>query len=177
LNLYYYSWGDSNPKGRPLTVYRITSDWDEARVNYNRRPSIAATVSASEKIPSNEGVRMSWDLTDDVQQYVNNPEINFGWEIMDETHWGDFNVPAAYFYPKEFGASSFVPSFIFGRITNKVVEGDVITFEAVKTRVIYFSPVTFYTYSSNEKITIEKGHIDWFGGRFIFALCKVSPIY
>ncbi|MFA5101870.1 MAG: DNRLRE domain-containing protein [Candidatus Thermoplasmatota archaeon] len=100
LNLYYYAWGDSNPAGRPLTVYRITSDWDEMTVNYNTRPSKSSNVSATQKVPSAHGVGMSWELTEDVQQYIDDPASNFGWEIMDETYWGWYDVPVAYFKPK-----------------------------------------------------------------------------
>ncbi len=101
LNLYYYDWGDTNPVGRSLTVYRITSDWQEMTVNYNTRPSKTSNVSASENVPGSMGVGMNWDLTEDVQQYVDNPGINFGWEIMDEAYWGWYDVPVAYFTPKE----------------------------------------------------------------------------
>ena len=102
LNLYYYAWGDSNPAGRPLTAYKITSDWQEMTVNYNTRPSKASTISASKNVPGSAGVGMSWELTQDVQQYIDDPGINFGWEIMDETYWGYYDVPVAYFYPKEY---------------------------------------------------------------------------
>ncbi|MBN2599049.1 MAG: DNRLRE domain-containing protein, partial [Candidatus Thermoplasmatota archaeon] len=100
LNLYYYAWGDSNPAGRPLTVYRITSDWDEMTVNYNTRPSKSSNVSATQKVPGSPGVGMSWELTEDVQEYVDDSASNFGWEIMDETYWGWYDVPVAYFKPK-----------------------------------------------------------------------------
>jgi hypothetical protein len=58
-----------------------------------------------------------------------------------------------------------------------MVEGDVITFEAVNIKVIYINPVAIYTFSSNEMVTIAKGHIGLVGGGFILTLCKVSPIY
>ena len=73
-----------------MTAYKVTSDWQEMTVNYNTKPSKATTISASENVPGSVGVGMSWDLTEDVQQYVDNPEINFGWEIMDETYWGSY---------------------------------------------------------------------------------------
>ncbi|HIG99807.1 MAG TPA: DNRLRE domain-containing protein, partial [Thermoplasmata archaeon] len=64
LNLYYYDYGNSNPAGRPLTVYQVTSDWDEMSVNFNTQPSKATTVSQSENVPGSIGEWMSWDLTD-----------------------------------------------------------------------------------------------------------------
>ena len=35
LNFYYYSWGDNNPVGRDLNLYRITSIWKEDTVTWN----------------------------------------------------------------------------------------------------------------------------------------------
>ena len=102
LNLYYYDYGNTNPAGRPLTVYQVTSDWDEMSVNFNTQPSKATTMSASVNVPGSTGVGMSWDLTQDVQEYIDNPGVNFGWEIMDETYWGYYEVPAAFFYSKEY---------------------------------------------------------------------------
>jgi hypothetical protein len=177
LNLYYYEYGDTNPAGRPLTVHRITRDWDESRVNYNRRPSKAMEASASEPVPYSVGVGMKWDLTKDVQKYVDNPGINFGWEIMDETHWGDFGVPVAHFYSKEYNAPSYFPALLVGIIANKTVSGDTITFEAVRTRVIYFNPFTTYLCTMHQLVTMQKLHIGRVGRLFIFTFCKVVPIY
>jgi hypothetical protein len=69
-------------------------------VNYNTRPSKSTNVSATKNVPSSPGVGMSWELTEDVQQYIDDPASNFGWEIMDETYWGWYDVPVAYFKPK-----------------------------------------------------------------------------
>jgi len=70
-----------------------------------------------------------------------------------------------------------VRAFIFGKITNLSSQGDYIQFEAVKTRVIIFSPFSFITYVSGEKFTIPNDYI----GRmiissrymYIIALCKI----
>jgi parallel beta-helix repeat protein len=66
-----------------------------------------------------------------------------------------------------------VRAFIFGKITNLSSQGDYITFEAVKTRVITFSPPSFNTYVSGEQFTISKDYKGWVGTRFIFTLCKI----
>lgn len=68
----------------------------------------------------------------------------------------------------------FQTAFIFGKITNLSTQGEYITFEAVKTRVITFSPFNFITYVSGEKFTISKEYQGFIGAQFIFALAKVS---
>jgi len=70
--------------------------------------------------------------------------------------------------------------FIFGKITNLSSQGGYITFEAVKTTVITFSPsFSFNTYESGEKFIISN---DWIGRiiitprhMYMVALCK-KPI-
>jgi hypothetical protein len=99
VNVYAYL--IRNTAGRPLTVYKVTSDWHEMSVNYSTKPSKATTASDSENVPGSVGKWMSWDLTKDAQQYVDNPGSNFGWEIIDEANWGKDNVPSPYFYSKE----------------------------------------------------------------------------
>lgn len=64
-------------------------------------------------------------------------------------------------------------AFIFGKITNRSYQGEYITFEAVKTRVITFSPFNFITYVSGEKFIISKKYQGFIGAQFIFALAKV----
>jgi hypothetical protein len=122
---------------------------------------------------------MSWDLTSDVQQYVDHPETNFGWEIMDETMWGGGYVPATHFYSKEYTSSppSYFPAFIFGSISHKVAEGNIITFNAVHTKVVYFFPLTVVTATTNQTITIKRLHFGVISGGFVCAFCEVSPIY
>ena len=112
LHLYYYKWWDNDPAGRSLTCYRATSDWDEATVTWNTQPTRASDPSAAAIVPHQPGAWMTWDLTDDVQAFIDDPEvINHGWEIMDEKPWNWVNIPTTYFRTKEFAedSSSFTP--------------------------------------------------------------------
>lgn len=177
LHLYYYEYGDMNPSGRPLTVYRLLRNWDEHKTNYNRRPPKAKTVSATSLVPIVPQVGMQWNLTADTQLFINSPGKNFGWEIMDETRWGDLNVPAAHFYSKEFFEPSYVPALMIGKIANKTVHGILISFQAVHTNVLYCFPFAFFTYSSNETITIQRTHVGLVTRSFICVWCKTRPIY
>jgi len=64
-------------------------------------------------------------------------------------------------------------ALIFGKITNLVTIDNAITFEAVKTRVMIFSPFSFNTYVSGEKFIISEEYFGFVGVRYIFALCKI----
>ena len=106
LNLYYYGWWDNNPAGHPLTCYRITSGWDEADVTWITRPSWLpdGQWTDSAKVPGSTGTWMTWDVTADVQAFVDGAESNFGWIIRDETYWGKPNIPMIGFRSKEYGS-------------------------------------------------------------------------
>lgn len=45
---------------------------------------------------------MTWDVTNDVQSFIDGTQDNHGWIIMDTTTWRQFNIPIMYFYAKEF---------------------------------------------------------------------------
>ncbi len=100
LYLYYYRWQDSNPAGRPLTCYRITSNWNEGTTTWNTQPTRASTVTSSATVPSSFQW-MHWDVTDDVENFVNGSVNDYGWMIMDETYWGGGSIPLMGFYSKE----------------------------------------------------------------------------
>jgi len=78
-----------------------------------------------------------------------------------------------FFYPVNIETKPNTWAFIFGKITNLSSQGEFIQFEAVKTRVIIFSPFSFNTYVSNEKLTVSKDYRGLIGVRHIFALCKI----
>jgi len=105
LNLFYYKWSENFPVGRPLTLYRITSDWDEAIVTWNTRPSYNTAVTSMATVPSSPNVWVEWDVTSDVEIFVKGQEINYGWQIMDETYWGMFDIPATWFHQKEYSGN------------------------------------------------------------------------
>ena len=67
----------------------------------------------------------------------------------------------------------FRTAFLFGRITNLSTLGEYITFNAVKTRVLVFSPFSFNTYMSGEQITISKEYHGIVDAKHIIALGKL----
>jgi len=104
LKLYYYRWKDNNPAGRALNCYRATSNWNEGTVTWSSQPDYASQITASTAVPSSYNW-MIWDVTDDVQGFVDNDFSHFGWKITDENYWGGANIPICYFYAKEYGGS------------------------------------------------------------------------
>jgi len=104
LNIYYYAYDENNPAGRDLTLYRVTSDWDEDTVTWNTRPSIASAVTSYDVVPNSPGSWMEWDVTSDVNDFVDENKVNYGWQIMDEQYWGGYDVPDSKFRSKEYGS-------------------------------------------------------------------------
>ena len=103
LKLYYYYWWDNNPAGHDLKLYKITSSWDEDTVTWNTQPSYASQPTTYSTVPSSTGVWMEWDVTSDVQDFVDGDATNYGWKITDEYYWGKYNIPITYFRSKEYG--------------------------------------------------------------------------
>jgi len=102
LFLYYSDWYDNNPVGRDLTLYKITSDWNENTVTWNTRPIITDNYTSFSIVPTSYSW-MIWDVTEDVKDFVNEVETNYGWQIMDENYWGTFDIPTTQFKTKEYG--------------------------------------------------------------------------
>ena len=182
LNLYYFMWKDTNPAGRPYTVYQVTSEWNEMTITYATKPNIAATLCAVQYVPESVGSAMTWELTEAVQYAIDNPESNFGWQIMDENYWGTFDVPNAHFYSKEYDMppERYKSAFIIGKISNINLHNEVISFEAINLRVMLLSsilnPLFYHSQgqTTSELLMIKKHPLGLFTNRFIFAFCEVS---
>ncbi|GEM_PF-2642261 len=102
LNLYYYNWQGSNPVGRYLSAYRIEEEWDESSVTFNNQPNTSSEYPTVSPVNSEYGW-MTWDVTRDIQEFVNGTIALYGWKIMDEEYWGQEDAPLSMFYSKEHG--------------------------------------------------------------------------
>jgi hypothetical protein len=102
LYLYYYDCAFNNCQNRDLTCHRITSGWNEGTVTWNTRPDTTSVATSHSIVPPNYSW-MDWDVTSDVQDFVDGHETNYGWEIMDTTTWREFDIPDSRFRAKEFG--------------------------------------------------------------------------
>lgn len=102
LNLYYYNSSGSNAAGRTINLYRLTSSWTEETVRWNTKPSVAVVAASSSTVPELLGQWMTWDVTDEVQYYVQERAV-YGWMITDKNAWEQANIPTMYFRTKEHG--------------------------------------------------------------------------
>ncbi len=101
IHLYYYNWSGTNPAGRNLTMYFVTSSWTEYFINWKTQPTYRLIPSNSVLVPSSKGEWITWDVTNDVQ-YLVEARVNYGWKITDEDSWKQSNIPMVYFRTKEF---------------------------------------------------------------------------
>jgi len=109
LKLYYHHWRDNNPKGHKLKLYRIMEDWDEDTVTWNNSPERSLDSSSSSIVPYSTDTWIVWDVTEDVQKFINGNLPNYGWEIVDITYWGMPDIPTIYFCSKEYDDSDYIP--------------------------------------------------------------------
>jgi hypothetical protein len=70
----------------------------------------------------------------------------------------------------------FQKTIIFGKITNLSTQGEYITFEAVKIKMIIFSGFSLNNYISGEQMIILKDYRGLVGVRYILAFCKTINI-
>jgi len=100
LSLYYYGYHEENPVGRTLCLHRLTSPWDEQTVTWKTHPLNTTEILATATIP-NEFSWVHWDVTSDLQTTREQGASHEGWQITDETRWGNVNIPIILFKAKE----------------------------------------------------------------------------
>jgi len=101
LRLWYSNYADTNPQGRKLNLYAIISDWNESTVTWNTHPSYAFQLSDYATVPWSTGVWMEWNVTIDIQSFIDGNLSLYGWKIADEKYWGSSNIPITCFSSKE----------------------------------------------------------------------------
>src|SRR3990167_8586807 len=70
---------------RTYEAYRITAGWAEGSLTWNNQPVVAAGASSSVSTGTSDNVWMEWDVTSDVQNFVNGVNTNYGWMIKDSS--------------------------------------------------------------------------------------------
>ncbi len=112
LSLYYYRYDDTDPEGREITCHRILESWDEMTVTYNSMPNSDPVECASTMLPG-YFTWVDWDVTSEVNDFVNNGDENYGWMIRDyKDPWGTFDIPQQYYYSSD--AADFHPMLFIG---------------------------------------------------------------
>ena len=105
LYLFYYDYGDNNPKNRVLTIYEIIENWNEETVTWNTKPDYNTQSIGTSTVPTSINKWMRFDVKSDVQDYVSTTNNTFyGWQIIDEVDWNSVNIPQVYFRTKEYGS-------------------------------------------------------------------------
>ena len=118
LEIYYFDWSDNLPEGREISAYKIIEEWDEITVTWNNKPDIYEIPTNKSIIPSSIKKYMTWDVTNDIQNFLIGGDNNFGWELIDQSYWGEYYIPRSIFLSKEYG--SFKPKLkIFYEYNNK----------------------------------------------------------
>ncbi|HUT00754.1 MAG TPA: DNRLRE domain-containing protein, partial [Candidatus Thermoplasmatota archaeon] len=98
LSLYYYRYDDTNPIGREITCHRILESWDEMTVTYNTLPNSDAVECSSTILPG-YFTWVNWNVTSEVDDFINSGDDNYGWMIRDyKAPWGGVNIPQQYYY-------------------------------------------------------------------------------
>jgi len=106
LNLYYYDNDNGNPAGRSLNLYRVTSDWSEDTVTWNDGRPTNSQFRSKIVVPSSPNQWMQWDVTNDIQGFVDGTQNNYGWKIYDDVGC-ILNSIQTIFRTKEYG--SYIP--------------------------------------------------------------------
>jgi hypothetical protein len=102
FHLFYNKWTSTNPAGRMLNVYRITSDWNEDTVTWNTAPTYNPAASAFSPVPATVNLWMEWDVTSDIEEFVSGT-TNYGWRLRDDNYWGGPDIPLSQFRTREAG--------------------------------------------------------------------------
>lgn len=102
LHLYYCGWSDNNPEGRPLCAYRVLADWNEDTITWRTEPPCSSEATDCVPVPPDTRVWMVWDVTSDVQAYLDGQVHNYGWKIADTAYWGQINIPTSRLCSKEY---------------------------------------------------------------------------
>jgi len=101
LKTYCYEQNYYNQSNLSLCIYRITNNWNEENITWDNQPSYASENSSHIIVPAFEDSWLEWDVTPDVQDYINGTISCYGWKITDENNWGHFNIPEFIFRSKE----------------------------------------------------------------------------
>lgn len=83
LNLFFSRIQETDPYGREISCYRILNDWDEKTIHWNNKPSNSESLTSSAIVPASVNNWIEWNVTNDVQSFINGSLQNYGWMIID----------------------------------------------------------------------------------------------
>lgn len=103
---YEYSCYYTNPIGRTYNIHRIEDNWNENSVRWNNRPDYDNTVTDSDIVPYDYNW-MTWNVTEDVQDFADGTHYNYGWLIKDDNEENCYSC--SYFRSNEYSNSNYRP--------------------------------------------------------------------
>ena len=181
----FYSIGKkygSAPENQPLSkdaMVHYTTYPPQADFTYSTNKLSVIFNASSSNDPDGNITAWSWDFGDGnggaeeivTHNYLSSGTYNVTLAVIDNDGFKD-SIAKKITVEKEPESQK---ALIFGMITNLSNQGEYITFEAIKTRVITCKPFSFHKYVSGETCIISKdnGYLGFIGERYIFALCEI----
>jgi hypothetical protein len=101
LRLYMYA---APSASRTYDAHRVTASWTETGIDWNNEPAVAGSPTSSVATGTTSDVTLAWDVTADVQAFVDGTTNN-GWRIKDDTD-GALVSRLAEFRSAEYGTAS-----------------------------------------------------------------------
>jgi len=104
------------PDGRNSTnqIRRVLDNWDENELTWNNQPSVSKQITDFVLLVKDENdVWISFNVTSDIQGFVNGEQDNFGW-MIEEPVYNIINMgdTEAKYKSDEFGNSSVRPMLV-----------------------------------------------------------------
>jgi hypothetical protein len=96
LSLFYYEYSLEIPTGREITCHRILEHWDEMTVTFNTMPDFDLMKCASMIVPGNY-TWVDWNVTTEVNDFINGGDMNYGWMIRDNKPYSSHNINEYYY--------------------------------------------------------------------------------
>ena len=96
LSLFYCEYNLETPVGREITCHRILENWDEMTVTFNTRPDFDPVECASAIVPENY-TWIDWNVSSEVNDFINGGDINYGWLIRDNKPYSTHNINEFYY--------------------------------------------------------------------------------
>lgn len=80
--LYLYKSGhNGTPTAINLGAHRVTASWSETTITWNNQPTFSASATWSITPPTTNNIYLGWNVTSDVQGFVDGSYQNYGWCI------------------------------------------------------------------------------------------------
>ena len=141
LSIYRSDTG-SNPTGKTVKIYRVTEDWNESDITWNNQPNSVSVETDSATIPSGQ-TWLEFNVTGDVQGFINGSYDNYGWVIKCSDCPNDSE---AWFRSKEYSEADYHPKLeiIYGSIET-VTTTQTINNTVTETVTTTVANTTYYT--------------------------------